>query len=275
MSLEIAAQDLSEQCFQVLRDLFEHESGIRLPSDKKPLVVSRLQHRLIQRRAKSFEDYCALLKSPAEAAERQCFVDALTTHETFFFRDPRQFQHLASQALPTLPQRPVRIWSAAASTGEEAYSLAMTLAETFGLAGWELLGSDISERVIEHAARGLYPQYRLDNMPSEYMKKYCRRGLGEYAGHLLVNADLRNRTRFFRHNLLDATANLGTFDVIFLRNVLIYFDPPRRLQILRNVTARLRPGGYLYIGNTESLSESLADMELIGNSAYLRKQAGA
>lgn len=268
MAVDVPSLKLSEQSFYILRELFERECGIHLHADKKMLVVSRLQRRLEQRRLQCFEDYCALLKLPAEAEERQWMVDALTTHETFFFRAPNQFRHLTRHALPTLAHRPLRIWSAAASTGEEAYSLAMTLAEALGPAGWELLGSDISGRAVWQAARGLYPLSRLEEMPEEYLKKYCRKGLGEYAGQLLVNSSLRARTQFFRHNLLDAGAKVGSFDVIFLRNVLIYFDPPRRRQILRNMVARLRPGGYLYIGHAESASDELLELESAGHSAW-------
>ena len=146
MALDVSVLRVSEQSFATLRMLFERESGIRLRDEKKSLVVSRLQGRLEQRGLRSIEDYCALLVQPVEEDERHRMVDALTTHETYFFREPRHFEHLARQALPCLPQRPLRIWSAASSSGEEGYSLAMVLAEALGPAGWALYGSDISAR---------------------------------------------------------------------------------------------------------------------------------
>ena len=270
MALDVPVLRLSEQSFGTLRMLFERESGIRLRDEKRTLVVSRLQARLEQRGMRSMEDYCALLLRPAEQEERQRMVDALTTHETYFFREPRHFEHLAQQALPALTQRPLRIWSAASSTGEEAYSLAMILAEALGPAGWELLGSDISTRVLEVAQRGLYALNRLECMPRAFLQKYCRRGFGPYEGQLLINSSLRARTRFLRHNLLDASNPLGMFDVIFLRNVLIYFDPERRRYIVRNMISRLNPGGFIYFGSSESVSGSTEGLESVASSVFRR-----
>lgn len=259
---------LSEQSFAWLRQFFERASGIHLRPDKKMLVVSRLQKRLEARSVKGFEAYCTLLRDPAEEQERALLLDALTTHETYFFREPRQFAHLGQVVLPGLRHRPVRIWSAACSTGEETWSLAMQLADHYGLHGWELTGSDISLKVLHHAARGLYPLERLQNLPPRYLKAYCRKGLENYAGHLLIGRPLRERVRFLPHNLLAHQDDLGRFDVIFLRNVLIYFDAGRRQQILHNVTRHLKPGGYLYLGESESISSLPTGLSVAGNAVF-------
>lgn len=261
---------ISDACFETLCQLFERESGILLRPDKRSLVVSRLQRRLEARGLSGFEEYCLLLHRPDEVTERRAMVDALTTHETYFFRELGHFQHLAQSALPSLKGHELRLWSAASSTGEETYSLAMVLAEVLGQEGWILHGSDLSMRVVWLASRGLYPLRRLEFMPPGFLRKYCLRGQGEYEGSFLVKRELREQTRFFCHNLLDRTANLGMFDVIFLRNVLIYFTLEKRRIILGNAISRLRPGGYLYLGNSESMEEVLAGMEPIGNSIYRR-----
>lgn len=268
--LDSPVLQLTDACFEVLRRLFEKESGILLRPDKKPLLVSRLQRRLEARGLSCFEDYALLLRSSNEINERQAMVDALTTHETYFFREENQFQHFALSALPHLRGHKLRVWSAASSTGEEAYSIAMLLADSLGWQGWSLYGSDLSIRVVWQASRGLYPLQRLEFMPEGFLKKYCLRGQGEYAGYFLIKRELRGQANFFCHNLLDQQMDLGLFDVIFLRNVLIYFDEPRRQRIVDNTIARLRPGGYLYLGQSESLDETPTRMELIGNAIYRR-----
>lgn len=268
--LDSPVLQLTDTCFEVLRRLFEKESGILLHPDKKPLLVSRLQKRLEARGLSCFEDYALLLRSSNKIDERQAMVDALTTHETYFFREANQFQHFALSALPRLRGHRLRVWSAASSTGEEAYSIAMLLADSLGWQGWSLYGSDLSMRVVWHASRGLYPLQRLEFMPEGFLRKYCLQGQGDFAGYLLIKRELREQASFFCHNLLNQGAELGLFDVIFLRNVLIYFDVSRRLRIVDNAIARLRPGGYLYLGQSESLNETPARMELIGNAIYRR-----
>ncbi|MDO6384789.1 MULTISPECIES: protein-glutamate O-methyltransferase CheR [unclassified Uliginosibacterium] len=263
---------LSDQSFAWLQAYFEQASGIRLRPEKKMLVISRLQKRLEARRLPGFEAYCALLRDPAEEAERQKMLDALTTHETYFFREPRQHEHFAQTALPGFKRKPVKVWSAACSSGEETWSLAMQLAEHFGLHGWELTGSDISTQVLEHAARGLYPLERLQNMPEHTLHRWCRKGLERYHGQFLIAPALRQRVRFQQHNLLEPASALGEFDVVFLRNVLIYFDAPRRSRILAHVVARLQPGGYLYLGESETLTALPAGMQQTGTAVFRRTQ---
>ncbi|KAF7600386.1 MAG: SAM-dependent methyltransferase [Candidatus Dactylopiibacterium carminicum] len=272
---DIPALQLSERSFGLLRSLFEKETGIHLRGEKRHLVIGRLQRRLEQRGLHDFESYCALLQQPHETQERQHLIDALTTHETYFFREPAHFQHLREQALPNLETRPLRIWSAASSSGEEAYSLAMTLADTLGPDGWEVFASDVSACSVWQAIQGLYPQQRLDNMPKGYLKRFCRRGQGVYTGQMLIHADLRARVNFFRHNLLADDNKLGEFAVVFLRNALIYFDATRRGQIIGKVVRHLRPGGYLYLGQSESFSEPLTSLEYLGGSIYRRPSCPA
>lgn len=276
MRIPPLAQPLSDASFTWLRNFLERESGISLRAEKRSLIVSRLQKRLEVRAQPDFDAYCRLLQLPAESAERNLALDALTTHETYFFRDPRQFAHLRTR-LKSWQGEKLRVWSAACSTGEEAWSLAMLLHESLGPEAWELQASDLSLSALEHAARSLYRMERLQYMPPGYLHSYCRKGLQQYSGYMLIKRTLRERVRFFQHNLLEDVPALGKFDVIFLRNTLIYFDQPRRQQILSHICAHLKPGAHLYLGESESMLDHPAPLLNAGNSIfrYSPERAGA
>ncbi|GAB6042419.1 CheR family methyltransferase [Endothiovibrio diazotrophicus] len=245
---------MSDDDFQVIQGLFQVISGIRLPLEKKPMVAGRLAKRLRHHGLADFTEYAAMVTDAHHEAELQRMVDLLTTHETYFFREPKHFDLLREEILPQWPaDRPCRVWSAACSTGEESYSLAMVLADTLGERAWEVLGSDISIQTVATAETGLYSLDRTDNIPEEYLRRYCRRGVRSYSGTLLVNNDLRERTRFMQLNLTDDLPELGEFDIIFLRNVLIYFDQATKRQIVEQLLKRLRPGGWIFVGHAESL----------------------
>jgi chemotaxis protein methyltransferase CheR len=268
LDAEIAA--MSQRNFETLRALFEQETGIHLDNGKKLLVVTRLHARLEALALDSFDDYCALLQLSRSSAERSYMVDALTTHETYFFREAQQFVHLGEITLPALRGRLPRVWSAAASSGEEAYSLAMVLTDKLGPSGSEIYGSDISIPTLETAKRGLYPAKRLDNIPKTYLERFFLKGLGHYTGKILVSAEIRSKPKFVKHNLMSKNFNHGLFDVIFLRNVLIYFNPERRRIILSNVISNLSPGGYLYLGQAESQDGGLDALKPLGQSVFRR-----
>ncbi|MFT3733787.1 MAG: protein-glutamate O-methyltransferase CheR [Rhodocyclaceae bacterium] len=244
---------LSKEAFRHLQDFMHRESGIRLPASKSSMVISRLGRRVQQLGLPDFDAYCALITSGFADEECEHVVNVLTTHETYFFREPTHFDHLVAHALPAITRRPLRVWCAASSSGEEAYSIAMCLANSLGSTGWEVLGSDISTQMLGMAARGLYPMERLHNMPAHLLKEYCLRGTDSYEGSMLVSPLLRERVRFTQHNLLDKPDGLGSFDVVFLRNVLIYFDDAGKRRIIDQVLQALRPGGWLYTGHAESL----------------------
>ncbi len=244
---------ISPRAFRHIQALFRQESGIHLGDGKQALVSSRLRRRLEHHALPDFDAYCAFIEQSAGQAERRLLVDLLTTNETYFFREPVHFAHLAEQVLPLLAAAPLRLWCAAASSGEEPYSLAMTLADRRGANAWELVATDLSQRVLERARRGVYPMARLDHLPDGYLQRYCLRGTGDYDGMLRVGAGLRAKIRFAEHNLLDQPTGLGQFDVIFMRNVLIYFDAETKARIVRQALNALRPGGWLYVGRSETL----------------------
>jgi len=237
---------------------FIHEAaGISLSEAKKPLVSGRLAKRLHHLQCNSYGSYFQLIASGTAPEETQIAIDLLTTNETYFFREARHFDHLRS----VLKERkqgstPFRAWSAACSTGEEPYSIAMVLADLLPPQGWEVLASDISARVLETARQGHYPMTRAAHVPQEYLRRFCLKGIDAEDGTLLVSRVLRECVEFAQINLNAARLPaLDKFDVIFLRNVLIYFDGETKRRVVRRVLDYLRPGGYLYIGHSESLHD--------------------
>lgn len=259
---------LGAQAFGRLQRFFLEASGISLAEHKQALVEGRLRKRLVHHGLQDFDRYCDLLLSADAQEERQRAVDLLTTNETYFFREPEHFAMLAEDILPGLSQRPVRVWSAACSSGEESYSLAMLLDDVLGTAKWDLIGCDLSATMVEHARRGLYRHQRLESLPPHYLKRYCRRGTGAYLGHLLIDRSLRQRVRFLRHNLFDEAPQLGCFDIVFLRNVLIYFDAQSKQAIVRRVIERMHPGSWLFIGRSESLQGLGLPLRRVESSLY-------
>ena len=247
---------MSDADFDVIQGLFQAMAGIHLPREKKSMVCSRLGRRLRAHGLKSYGDYVALVTDGRHPNELNQLVDLLTTHETYFFREPKHFELLSQRILADWPAgAPCRVWSAACSSGEEPYSLAMALADRFGEQGnWEVLGTDIAVPTLTSADNGLYSLERTDNIPADYLRRFCRKGVRSYSGTLLINGGLRDRTRFRPLNLTDELpTDLGSFDIIFLRNVLIYFDHATKRRIVNQLMKRLRPGGWIFVGHAESL----------------------
>lgn len=263
---------ISDAEFDGVRRFIRDAAGIHLSSAKKALVCSRLDKRLAACQAASYNDYLHIVSDAANAAERQTAIDLLTTNETYFFREPAHFKALADHARRRLPhqQAPLRAWSAASSSGEEAFSMAMTLADVLGPRPWEVLGTDISSRVVAQACAAQYPLARASRVAPEHLKRYCLKGVGTQAGKIKMAQSLRDRVRFAQANLMRPLPELGTFDVIFLRNVLIYFDPAGKAAVVGNVIARLRPGGLLCVGQAESLQGIRHGLVAVAPSVYRR-----
>ena len=231
------------------------QAGISLSEQKKALVMGRLSSRLRHHRAASYGDYFRLITSGLHPAEPQIAIDLLTTNETHFFREPKHFDFLRQQILPARrPGRMLRVWSAASSTGEEPYSLAMTLAAALGDEPWEVFSSDLSGRVLERARTGHYAMTRAKSIPPEYLRNYCLKGVGTQAETFLIDQKIRQRVQFTRINLNEPLPDIGAFEVIFLRNVMIYFDQETKRQVVARVVQLLQPGGYLMVGHSESLN---------------------
>jgi chemotaxis protein methyltransferase CheR len=248
---------LSNKAFGKITALFHDVSGIRLGDNKFALVTGRLQ-RLAQESGESDLDAYVerLVKGNAPAAEMTRVIDRLTTNETYFFREPQHFNDMAERlrAHAQSGGRDFVVWSAASSSGEEAYSAAMLMADELGDTPWKVIGTDLSTAMVESARRALFTLDRARMVPPAYLKRFCLKGQGDHAGQILVSKELRERVQFTAANLMQPLPQLPQFDIIFLRNVLIYFDNEAKSQIVRRVLTQLKPGGVLYTGHAESLS---------------------
>jgi len=246
---------ITDREFGLLQRLIYQLAGINLSPSKKILLVGRLTRRLQHFGFGTFSEYYRLLASGIDADELQTFVDLLTTNETYFFREPKHFELLRDLIVPARrPNKAFRIWSGACSSGEEPYSMAMVLAEHLPNTPWEVFASDISQTVLARARTGVYPLERAHGIPPAYLRKYCMKGVRSQDGNLLVTPELRERVRFAQVNLTAPITEVGEFDAIFLRNVMIYFDTDIKRKVVENMLPCLRPAGHFVVGHSESLN---------------------
>jgi chemotaxis protein methyltransferase CheR len=256
--------------FALFQRLIYKIAGISLSDAKKVLLVGRLTRRLKQYDFATFSQYYKMLASGEHPDEVQTMVDLLTTNETYFFREPKHFEFLRDEIIRKRNSPAAfRVWSAASSSGEEIYTLAMVLAENLPNTPWDVVGSDISTRVLEKAAAGHYSLDRTEGIPSGYMAKYCLKGVRSNAGTFLIAPELRKKTSFHQINLMNPIrANIGEFEVIFLRNVMIYFDLETKAKVVHNLLPRLKSGGYLIIGHSETLNGITDRVEAVRPTIY-------
>lgn len=246
---------ISDQEFKLFRDLIYQIAGINLSDSKKVMLAGRLQRRLRQHNLPTFMHYYRMLESGRNPEEMQVMVDLLTTNETYFFREPAHFDFVRKELLPEAGKTGTfRVWSAASSSGEEAYTLAMILAEYLSNTAWEIFGSDISTQVLSKARAAHYPLERIEGIPPAFLGKYCLKGVRSQAGTFMICPELRRRVTFAQVNLTQPIRReIGLFDVIFLRNVMIYFDPETKQKVIANLIPQLKPGGHFIVGHSESL----------------------
>lgn len=270
----IGSIGISDQEFARFRQLIHQLAGISLSDAKRTLVCGRLTKRLRHYGMSSFGEYLELLSDDRRGDEMQTMVDLLTTNETYFFREEAHFDFLKRQILPRHSEStPLEIWSAACSTGEEVYSLCMMLAEHRGLnTPWRVTGSDISTQVLATASNGHYPMSKTRGLPEQHLKNWCLKGVRTAAGTFMIAPALRDRTRFMQVNLIAALPDMGTFDVIFLRNVMIYFDVETKRKVVQRLLSKLRPGGHLIVGHSESLHGLATDLRLVQPTIYQRPE---
>ncbi|MFD2113325.1 CheR family methyltransferase [Thiorhodococcus fuscus] len=259
---------LEEAEFERFRTFIRERAGISLAPHKHQMVSARLQRRLRHLGMRSFGEYLDRIAAPDNGAERQHLIDLLTTNETYFYREPAHFDFILQQILPDYHGHPLRAWSAACSSGEEVYTLAMTLAEGLGLGQWDILGTDISSRVLDQARRALYPLDRAKRLPRPWLEKYCLKGVRSQAGNLLIDPRLKGRVRLLQHNLMQPLSQQQTFELVLLRNVLIYFDLPTKQRVLDALTPSIAPGGYLLISHVESLQGIRTDLHMVRPSIF-------
>ncbi|MCF8169016.1 MAG: protein-glutamate O-methyltransferase CheR [Rhodoferax sp.] len=255
---------------QFQRFIFE-EAGITMSAEKKALVMGRLGKRVTHFHLQNFSQYFQLLSSGEHPEEVQMAVDLLTTNETYFFREIKHFDFLRQQAMAERNRvEPFRVWSAASSSGEEAYSIAMVLADCMESTPWEVLGTDISTRVLEGAAQALYSMERGRHIPPAYLRRFCLKGSGAHEGKLLIERNLRKRVNFRHINLNAPLPTIGQFDVIFLRNVMIYFSDDTKREVVGRVVSALKKGGHFFIGHSESLNNINDSVQLVSSAIYRR-----
>ena len=267
--------------FEFLRSLVYERSRINLGPDKRQLVSARLGKRLRATNLPTLSDYCQLLKEPGAEQELGHLIDAISTNHTFFLREMAHFDFLRDKAIPELSERAraerwstLRVWSAACSTGEEPFSIAMILAESLPAWPWHVDATDISRRVLAKATAAVYSHETVSRLPLHTVRAHFQRGVGPQQGNYRVKAALRDRVAFHHLNLLDGQPTFTEpFQVIFCRNVMIYFDRTTQEELVTRLTRRLVPGGYLFVGHSESLMHLRHPLQAIQPAVY-RKPFG-
>jgi len=281
--------EISDNEFGLLKDYLGSVCGIDVPSDKRYLFVTRLAELLAELGCSSFSDLYRRLTVRDDHQLRTCLVEAMTTNETSFYRDQHPFVAMSSTILPELARRRsakvrgvpprIRIWSVGCSTGEEPFSIAISVHEwlarqqRFSPGDVSIVAGDISKRVLAHARRGIYAAGRLDKLPLDLRGRYFR----PVADGYLVREDIRAMVYFAELNLIDTLEQLGFFDVVFCRNVMIYFSVALKVKVLAQLCRMLHPGGVLVMGASENLyglSDALRPMS-VGQTTYYRKEDGS
>lgn len=252
-------RDLSREEFQRVHDLIYKLAGIHYPAEKLALLSNRLRRRLRATKVATYDAYLSLIQNGGPNPEQQAFLDSITTNETYFFRCQRHWEFFREWAQkraadPAARREGFRIWSAAASSGAEAFTICIVLHQilgpNFGGIPVEVFGTDLSTQILDEARAGLYRPYAVAQTPPEVVKKYfAKTGTDE----LQFDRQLAKAVHFQRHNLMEPLPGNKQFDFIFLRNVMIYFDIPSKERVMKNAFQVMRPGGYLIVGESESL----------------------
>ncbi len=270
---------LSDQEYERIRKLVYEYSRIDLGPNKRELVTARLGKRLRATKIESFAAYIAFLDSRAGSEELTHLIDAISTNHTFFFREIKHFEFMEQTVLPwamtegnRTGKKQLRVWSAASSSGEEPYSIAIHLADFFRRnPGWtyKIDATDISTKILAQAREAIYPEDRLREVRPEWMKTYFQRGIDEWAGYYRVREDVRKTVHFTHLNLLQPKYPFTEpFQLVWCRNVMIYFDRPTQEQLVAKLSEMLVPGGYLFIGHSESLTGIQHGLKAIRPAIY-------
>jgi chemotaxis protein methyltransferase CheR len=272
-------ESIATEDYEFIRQLVYEHSRINLGPDKMELVRSRVQKRLRALGLDDFESYCRLLESSSGEEELTSLLDVISTNVTHFFREWEHFQFLQSTSLPgyctgkkASGREPLRAWSAACSSGQEPYSLAIVFADFFGQQpdrAWRITATDISTRMLEIARQGIYPGNQVKLPAPDWLSAYFQKGSGSWEGHDRVKSSLRQRVEFRHLNLFDWPYPwTEKFHIIFCRNVMIYFDRQTQEQLVSRLTGQLEPEGYLFVGHSESLVGIDHDLKSLRPSIY-------
>jgi chemotaxis protein methyltransferase CheR len=270
---------ITDAQYTKLAQLVYRLCGINLGTSKKELLKARLAKRLRATGCRDVRQYIHTLEEDSTGTELVSFLDVITTNKTDFFREPQHFDFLAKEVLPRLDRLigssdPYRVWSAASSTGEEPYTIAIVLQENKQLwqrRGAKILASDLSTQVLEHGRRAVYTMERVAVMPRPILTKYFQKGRNRWQGHVRARPDLRNMVEFQRLNLMDPFKFQYRFHTIFCRNVMIYFDKPTQERLVQKFFDCLSPGGYLFVGHSESLTGIQHRLAFVRPAVYRRE----
>lgn len=271
---------MSQQTFERFSRYVEKNTGIKMPPAKKTMMQSRMMKRMRTRKIGCFEEYYEYVFSPEGLRhELPKMIDAITTNKTDFFREPAHFDYLQRTALPSVESLPPRksrrtitVWSAGCSSGEEPYTLAMLLADYTQAQNslhFSILATDISTNVLNTALQGVYSREKSDPIPAGYKRKYLMFGKNGHSGMVRIVPELRNTVHFVQLNLMDEEFNIpNNLDIAFCRNVIIYFDRQTQHHVLRKISHHLKPGGYLFVGHSETLNGQELPLRQVAPTIY-------
>ncbi len=273
------SNQLTDAHFIYLQDLVYKKMGIRLTPVKKMMVQNRLGRFVRQSGIDSLSVLLHAVRADENGPVAQSVYDAISTNHTFFFRELNHFKYLSLSLLPSIVEkcvnekRPLKIWSAACSSGEEAITLAITIEEFKRVHSvknlhFDILATDISKTVLQIAAKGIYPAEAVSGFSYDIKKNYFQQGIGSYNSMVRVKKELSSHIRFAKHNLLDPLPRQESFDIVFCRNVMIYFDTESKRRLLENLKRMMKPESYLFIGHSESLYNTIPDFELVQPTVY-------
>lgn len=273
---DVYLEKLSLRDFNRLSTFINNGFGIKMPIEKRTMLQCRLQKRLRSLNLATYKDYCDYLFSKeGQVGELIHMIDVVTTNKTDFFREPAHFDFLVQNVLPVMDSsKKIRIWSAGCSSGEEPYTLAMLLCEysaQIELLDFEILGTDISTRMIELAANAIYQEEKATFIPINYKKKYLLRNKDKTKRSVRMDKTIRSKVSFQRINFMDSDYDVsGIFDIIFCRNVLIYFDKPTQEMVINKLCRKLRPNGFFFLGHSESIMGMNVPLDQIKPTIFQR-----
>lgn len=268
---------MNDDTFGIFSEFIEGNLGIKMPPAKKIMLETRLGKRLRALKIATYEEYCAYVFSP-EGFERevQQLVDVVTTNETDFFRESHHFDYLAGTVLPELIGRlglgEINLWSVAASTGQEAYTLAMVTESTMRTLKpfrYRILGTDISEKVLQIAHAGIYTDHQAGKIPTSYKQQFCLKSRDPDENTIRFKPEIREKIMFRKLNLMDSSYPINKkYQVVFCRNVFIYFDRDTQREVLHRIHAHLSPGGYLFMGHSENIGTVDLPLKSVSSAVY-------
>jgi len=258
---------LSDKEFLELKNIIKEQSGIHINSTHKEKLEFKLSHLLNSSGYDSFKDYFKIISKDKDKI--QALINIVTVNETYFFRETKHFDFLKDNILPNVKYDTFRCWSAASSNGAEAYSIAMHIdTHLSSYKNYEVVASDINDHMVKYAKNGIYPIKFANNIPLKYLHLYCHKGQNEFSGSFKISNKIKNHISFYTINLMQTIEDIGQFDLIFLRNIIIYFEDKDKKTIVENVIKKLKPGGYLFMGHSESLERITDQVEQIAPSIY-------